>query len=124
MTDFVRDVPALEGRDRVQLRRAPNIDRKTIREYSDTALAEGLAPSPDEPFDEQLCEARIGRWFPELVDPAVRALTWPQIAAPSPVDHRSTAGSSSMWRSRRRCFAPTSAVVFEGASARLIPLRQ
>ena len=25
--------------------------------------------------------ARIGRWFPELVDPAARALTWPQIAA-------------------------------------------
>lgn len=24
--------------------------------------------------------ARTGRWFPELVDPAVRALTWPQIA--------------------------------------------
>ena len=24
---------------------------------------------------------RIGRWFPELVDPAARALTWPQIAA-------------------------------------------
>ena len=25
--------------------------------------------------------ARIRRWFPELVDPAARALTWPQIAA-------------------------------------------
>ena len=25
--------------------------------------------------------ARIQRWFPELVDPAARALTWPQIAA-------------------------------------------
>ena len=32
-------------------------------------------------FDEELWRARIGRWFPELVDPAARALTWPQIAA-------------------------------------------
>jgi transposase len=32
-------------------------------------------------FDEPLWRARIGRWFPELVDPAARALTWPQIAA-------------------------------------------
>jgi len=31
-------------------------------------------------FDEELWRARIGRWFPELDDPAVRALTWSQIA--------------------------------------------
>ena len=36
--------------------------------------------APDEPFDELLWRARIGRWFPELIDPTVRALTWPQIA--------------------------------------------
>jgi len=45
------------------------------------ALAEGLAPAPEDPFDEALWRERIGCWFPELVDPAVRALTWPQIAA-------------------------------------------
>jgi transposase len=43
-------------------------------------LAEGLQPSPDETFDAELWRARIGRWFPELVDPAARALTLPQIA--------------------------------------------
>jgi hypothetical protein len=43
-------------------------------------LAEDLQPAPDETFDEELWRARIGRWFPELVDPVARALTWPQIA--------------------------------------------
>ena len=55
--------------------------RKTIRKYLAPALAEGLAPCPAELFDEELWRARIGRWFPELVDPAARALTWSQIAA-------------------------------------------
>jgi len=31
-------------------------------------------------FDEELWRARIQRWFPELVDRAATALTWPQIA--------------------------------------------
>lgn len=44
------------------------------------ALAEGLQPSPEE-FDEELWRARIGRWFPELMDPTVRAVTWPLIGA-------------------------------------------
>jgi transposase len=67
------------GRSQVQIYQALNIDRKTIRKYLSPALAEGLQPSPEE-FDEELWRARIGRWFPELVDPAARALTWPQIA--------------------------------------------
>ena len=93
MTDFVEMFRHWNaGRSQVQIHQALNIDRKTIRKYLAPALAEGLAPSPDEPFDEQLWRARIGRWFPELVYPPVRALTWPQIAASSPVDHRSTAG--------------------------------
>jgi hypothetical protein len=58
-----------------------NIDRKTIRKYLAPALAEGLAPCPAGLFDEELWRARIQRWFPELVDPVARALTWPQIAA-------------------------------------------
>jgi len=69
------------GRSQVQIYEALNIDRKTIRKYLAPALAEDLQPAPDEPFDEELWRARIERWFPELVDPAARALTWPQIAA-------------------------------------------
>jgi transposase len=69
------------GRSQVQIYEALNIDRKTIRKYLAPALAEGLQPNPDGSFDEQLWRARIGRWFPELIDPAARALTWSQIAA-------------------------------------------
>ncbi|WP_428844579.1 IS21 family transposase [Mycolicibacterium hodleri] len=67
------------GRSQVQINEALNIDRKTIRKYLSPALAEGLQPRPEE-FDEELWRARIGRWFPELVDPAARSLSWPQIA--------------------------------------------
>ena len=81
MTDFVEMFRHWNaGRSQVQINEALNIDRKTIRKYLAPALAEGLQPSPEE-FDEELWRARIGRWFPELVDPAARALTWPQIAA-------------------------------------------
>ena len=45
------------------------------------ALAEGLQPAPGDSFDEQLWRARIGRWFPELIDPTVRASTWLQISS-------------------------------------------
>jgi transposase len=67
------------GRSQVQISEALGIDRKTIRKYLAPALAEGLEPSPDE-FDEEVWRARIGRWFPELVDPVARALTWSLIA--------------------------------------------
>jgi len=69
------------GRSQVQINEALNIDRKTIRKYLAPALAEGLAPYPGEVFDEEVWRARIGRWFPELIDPSARALTWPLIAA-------------------------------------------
>ena len=68
------------GRSQMQIHQALGIDRKTIRKYLVPALAEGLAPAPGEPFDEQLWRSQIGRWFPELVDPSVRALTWGHIA--------------------------------------------
>jgi transposase len=68
------------GRSQVQINEALNIDRKTIRKYLTPALAEGLAPCPEE-FDEEVWRARIGCWFPELVDPAARSLSWPLIAA-------------------------------------------
>ena len=70
MTDFVEMFRHWNaGRSQVQIHQALNIDRKTIRKYLAPALTEGLQPSPDEVFDEQLWRARIGRWFPELVDP-------------------------------------------------------
>ena len=69
------------GRSQVQISQALGIDRKTIRKYLVPALAEGVHPDPGEPFDEELWRARIGRWFPELVDPTLRALSWPPIAA-------------------------------------------
>jgi transposase len=82
VTDFVEMFRHWNaGRSQVQIHQALGIDRKTIRKYLAPALAEGLQPCPDEVFDDPLWRARIGRWFPELVDPAVRALTWPQIAA-------------------------------------------
>jgi transposase len=81
VTDFVEMFRHWNaGRSQVQINEALNIDRKTIRKYLAPALAEGLAPSPEE-FDEQVWRARIGRWFPELVDPVARALSWPLIAA-------------------------------------------
>jgi transposase len=80
VTDFVEMFRHWNaGRSQVQINEALNIDRKTIRKYLAPALAEGLQPAP-ESFDEQVWRARIGRWFPELVDPMARALTWPQIA--------------------------------------------
>ena len=80
MTDFVEMFRHWNaGRSQVQINEALNIDRKTIRKYLAPAMAEGLEPVP-ECFDEELWRARIGRWFPELVDPAARALTWSLIA--------------------------------------------
>jgi transposase len=82
VTDFVEMFRHWNaGRSQVQIYEALNIDRKTIRKYLAPALAEGLAPRPAEAFDEELWRERIRRWFPELVDPVARALTWPQIAA-------------------------------------------
>jgi transposase len=68
------------GRSQVQIHEALNVDRKTIRKYLTPALVEGVHPAPDDWFDEELWRGRIHRWFPEVVDPTVRALTWPQIA--------------------------------------------
>ncbi len=65
---------------RCQIYEALGIDRKTIRKYVAPAIAEGLEPAPEEPFNEQLWRERIGRWFPEVIDPSVRALTWDRIA--------------------------------------------
>jgi transposase len=81
VTDFVEMFRHWNaGRSQVQIHQALGVDRKTIRKYLAPVLAEGLQPTPIEPFDEALWRERIGRWFPELVDPAARALSWTQIA--------------------------------------------
>jgi len=82
VTDFVEMFRHWNaGRSQVQIHQALGIDRKTIRKYLAPALAEGLAPCPAGLFEEELWRARIQRWFPELVDPMARALSWGQIAA-------------------------------------------
>ena len=75
------DVPALErrpipGADPSGTEHRPQNDPQVFG----AGDRRGLAPAPDQPFDEELWRARIGQWFPELVDPSVRAATWPQIA--------------------------------------------
>ena len=81
MSDFVEMFRHWHaGRSQVQIHQALGIDRKTIRKYLAPAVADGLQPAPEDPFDEPLWRARIGRWFPELIDPSVRALAWGQIA--------------------------------------------
>lgn len=81
MTDFVEMFRHwCAGRSQVQIYDALNIDRKTIRKYLTAAIAEGLEPAPGEVFDEDLWRERLHRWFPELTDPAARALTWEHIA--------------------------------------------
>jgi len=67
------------GRSQVQISDGLGIDRKTIRKYVAPALAEGLAPG-DGLFDEAVWRARVAAWFPEVVDPAARAVTRPVIA--------------------------------------------
>ena len=95
MTDFVEMFRHWNaGRSQVQINEALSIDRKTIRKYLAPALAEGLAPCPDEVFDEQLWRARIGRWFPELVDPGGAGADVAADRGASPVDRPSS------WRCR------------------------
>lgn len=64
----------------VQISTALGLDRKTIRKYLAPALAAGLTPGDGNKFDEKLREL-IAAWFPEVVDPTTRTVTWPAIAA-------------------------------------------
>ena len=81
MTDFMEMFRHWNaGRSQVQINEALGIDSKTIRKYVAPALAEGLA-RPGRAFEEAVWRERIGRWFPEVVDPAARAVRWPLIAA-------------------------------------------
>ena len=69
------------GRSQVQISTALGIDRKTIRKYLAPAVAAGLAPGEGGKFEEALWWELITGWFPEVGDPAARAVTWPAIAA-------------------------------------------
>jgi transposase len=67
------------GRSQVQLSESLGIDRKTIRKYLAPAITAGIEPGGEPLSAEQWAEL-IGGWFPQLSDPAARALTWPLIA--------------------------------------------
>jgi len=69
------------GRSQVQISTALGINRKTIRKYLAPALAAGWTPGEGGKFDETLWRELISGWFPEVGDPAARAVTWPVIAA-------------------------------------------
>jgi hypothetical protein len=66
------------GRSQRQLAESLGIDRKTIAKYLAPAIAESLTPG-GEPVTEMAWAAHIGRWFPEVSDPGLRATTWPGI---------------------------------------------
>jgi hypothetical protein len=66
------------GRSQRQLAESLGIDRKTIAKYLAPAIAESLTPG-GEPITEAGWAAHVARWFPELVDPGLRATTWPGI---------------------------------------------
>ena len=68
------------GRSQRQLAESLGIDRKTIAKYLAPAIAESLTPG-GVPITETAWAAHIGRWFPELADPGLRATTWPGIEA-------------------------------------------
>ena len=67
------------GRSQVQIAAALGIDRKTIRKYLAPAIAAGITPGAER-FDESVWRELIAGWFPEVADPAVRAVTRPAIA--------------------------------------------
>ena len=66
------------GRSQVQLSQSLGIDRKTIRKYLASAVAEGIEPGGP-PVSAAVWSERVAEWFPALDDPDARASTWPLI---------------------------------------------
>ena len=66
------------GRSQRQLADSLGIDRKTIAKYLAPAISESLTPG-GEPVTEAEWAANVARWLPEVVDPGLRATTWPGI---------------------------------------------
>ncbi|MDI9924415.1 MULTISPECIES: integrase [unclassified Rhodococcus (in: high G+C Gram-positive bacteria)] len=62
------------GRSQVEIHQALGIDRKTIRKYLQPTVRDGIEPTPEEVFDEQLWRERIDRWFPAPSDPVSVAM--------------------------------------------------
>lgn len=94
------------GRSQVQISTALGIDRKTTRKYLAPALAAGLVPGEGGKFDEALWRELISGWFPEVDDPAARAVTGPAIAAHDWINGQLKASVRSR-RSRIACVTTT-----------------
>ncbi len=62
------------GRPKAEVARALEVDRSTVRKYSEKAVAEGIVPGDEERSREEWT-ALVRRWFPELVDARARSLT-------------------------------------------------
>jgi hypothetical protein len=65
------------GRSQRQLADSLGIDRKTIAKYLAPAIAASLTPGSG--VSEAQWTGLIARWFPEVVDPGLKASTWPLI---------------------------------------------
>jgi transposase len=66
------------GRSRRQMAESLGIDRKTIAKYLQPAINEGFEPVGPA-VSEAEWSAHIRRWFPEVLDPGLRATSWPGI---------------------------------------------
>lgn len=66
------------GRSKAEVARALEVDRSTVRKYTEKAVAEGITPGDRQRSREEWA-ALVRRWFPELVDARARSLTHPKI---------------------------------------------
>ena len=66
------------GRRIGELSSSLGIDPKTIRKYTAPALAAGIVPGGP-PLSAEAWTGLVEEWFPDLVDPAKRQTTWPDI---------------------------------------------
>ena len=68
------------GRPIGELSSSLGVDPKTVRKYTAPAVAAGLSPGGPR-LGEREWAALVAGWFPELVDRAARASTWPEFDA-------------------------------------------
>lgn len=66
------------GRSRRRMAESLGIDRKIIAKYLQPAIEEGFEPAGPV-VSEAEWSAHIRRCFPEVLDPGLRATTWPGI---------------------------------------------
>jgi transposase len=72
------------GRSKAEIARSLDIDRGTVRKYTARAVQEGFRPAPDGPSRAEWA-ALVQDWFPEVIDPRARSLTYSLIAPFQPV---------------------------------------